>query len=78
MKCLERGLARLAIKRGERKYYLEKTNFGKGVWRVSNIAMTKAWYGVNYTKNESSETLTEMFNPKLKGIEIVGRNVVAG
>ena len=73
MHCLETSLALEAEERGDRKYYLEKTNYGCQVWRVSNIALTKAWYGVSHTKNESAKQLSEVLNPKLKGIEIVNK-----
>jgi len=72
-KCLEQSLKKIAIEQGTKNYYLkDNANYGQNVWRVSNIAMTKAWYGINYTKceEECKNKLVETFRPKLSGIEI--------
>lgn len=79
-KILEDTLKNLAVNFGERKNYLSSSAYGNNVWRVSNIAMTKAWYGVNYTKYEDEECkhpLNETFRPKLTGIEVQNKKMDA-
>lgn len=72
--CLEQSLKREALEHGQKNYYLANSSaaYANNVYRISNIAVTKAWYGVMYCKveEECKYPLKETFRPKLSGLEV--------
>lgn len=52
-------------------YAEDNEDYGKNVYRVSDVECLDCWYGFIYTKNDSKYKLTETMRPNLEGLEVV-------
>ena len=60
----------LSLPEDERKYFSNNTAF-----RIISLQATDCWFGFIYTKNGSKRRYREELTPKLKGLEVLGRDL---
>lgn len=63
------------VEESKRKYHQSgNKDYGRDVYRVSDLNSSKCWYGFIYTRNDSGYELKENIKPELDGLEVYGRN----
>jgi len=69
------------VPEAKRSYHqASNKDYGRDVYRVTDLNQSKCWYGMIYTRNDSGYELKEEIKPTLDGLEVLGRpdtNVVA-
>ena len=53
---------------------MKTTDYKNDVYRITDCASSKCWYGFIYVNNQSGYNLKEKITPKLYGFEVIGRD----